>query len=163
MRRILGLVFCAFCSFAPWEDFHHQRRWDVSELCLVEMDRRYPSKNIMASVSRSSASFQVCLWRSAAWRRGAPERKGPAAGAATPVLLTAAVRPRGPSSSASSTVPTSGWRGPQRRGTCLRPSACCEFNKNLVQLKFKVGTKSIGVAMFLICSTSSAAKNVNDK
>lgn len=117
-----------FSFFLPdWEDLHHQRRWDVSELCLVEMDRLYPSEN-MASASRGLASFPVCLWRSAAWRHGAPGRRGTAAGVAAPVPLTAAARWRGPSSPASSTAPTSGWRGPQQRQTSRWPPTCCKWS-----------------------------------
>lgn len=116
---------CVLCSFPDWEDLHHQRRWDVSELCLVEMDRLYPSEN-MASASRGSASSPRCWWLSAAWRHGAPGRRGTAAGAVAPVPLTAAARWRDSSRPASSTAPASGWRGPQHRRTSRCPPACCK-------------------------------------
>ena len=133
-RECLSLS-CVSSSFPDWEDLHHQRRWDVSELCLVEMDRLYPSEN-MASASRGLASCPVCLWRSAAWRRGAPGRRGTAAGAAAPVPLTAAARWRGPSRPASSTAPTSGWRGPQQRRTSRWPPACCKYCASTGMCKF---------------------------
>lgn len=116
---------CVLCSFPDWEDLHHQRRWDVSELCLVEMDRLYPSEN-MASASRGLASFPLCLWHFAAWRHGAPGRRGTAAGAVAPVPLTAAARWRDSSRPASSTAPASGWRGPQHRRTSHYPPTCCK-------------------------------------
>lgn len=91
------------------------------------MDRLYPSEN-MASAHRGSASSPACSWRSAAWRRGAPGRGPTAAGAAAaPVPQTAAARWRATSRPASSTAPTRGWRGPQRRRTSRRPPACCEY------------------------------------
>jgi len=105
----------------------------VTELCLVEMDRLYyPSEN-MAPASRGSASSPVCWWRSAAWRRGAPGRRGTAAGAAAPVPSTAAARRRGPSPSpAWSTAPTSGWRGPRQRRPSRGPPPCCEYSEGRV-------------------------------
>lgn len=124
-KRTRLSLSCAFSSFPDWEDLHHQRRWDASELCLVEMDRLYPSEN-MASASQGLASFPVCLWRSAAWRHGAPGRRGTAAGLAARVPSTAAARWRGPSRPASSTAPTSGWRGPQQRQTSRWPLMCCK-------------------------------------
>lgn len=122
--RVFLLLFRAFCSFPDCEDLHHQRRWDVSELCLVEMDRLYPSEN-MASASRGLVSFPVCLWRSAAWKYGAPRLRRTAARVAVPVPLTAAVH-WGPSSPASSTAPTSGWKGPLRRKRSRWPPMCCK-------------------------------------
>lgn len=89
------------------------------------MDRLYPSEN-MASASRGLASFPVCLWRCAAWRCGAPGRTV-AAAAAAPVPLTAAVRQRGPSGSASLIAPASDWKGPQRLLSFRRPSTHCEY------------------------------------
>lgn len=102
----------------------------MSELCLVEMDRLYPSEN-MASASRGLASAPFCLWRSGAWRRGAPGRRGTAAGAAARVPRTAAACwRRGPHSPAWSTAPTSAWRGPQQPRTSRWLLLCCKTSLN---------------------------------
>lgn len=109
-----------------WEDLTpHQRRWDVSELCLVEMDMFYPSEN-MASASRGAASSPVCWCCSAACAGcGAPGRT--AAGPAAPAPPTAAARRQARSTTAWSTAPAAGCRGPQQPGTSRRPPASCEY------------------------------------
>lgn len=92
------------------------------------MDRLYLSEN-MASAYRGSPFFQVCFWRCAAWRSGAPGRRGTAGRAAARAPLTAAASWRSPRCSpAWSTAPTRGWKGPQQRPTSRRPPTCCKYS-----------------------------------
>lgn len=85
----------------------------------------YPSEN-MASASRGAASSPVCWCCSAACAGcGAPGRT--AAGPAAPAPPTAAARRQARSTTAWSTAPAAGCRGPQQPGTSRRPPASCEY------------------------------------
>lgn len=119
-------------SFSPSVrgPFQHQRRCDVSELCLLEMDRFYPSEN-MAPHSQSLDYFPVCSSLSVAWRHGAgAQRPGMAAavgvaGARVPVTVRV-LSHRGPGNRAWLIVRTSVWSGGQRRGTSHRELTFCK-------------------------------------